>query len=366
MNAVSPTILLSKEVSDRGDYAFGGKAKFFEGDLTADQIVEQAGLNWKVEKRPIAFRKQNGSTKTVPSKFALVRDTDESFLSLCGSVFKPVQNEQTFGFMKKFTDAGHMQMRAAGDLCNGQYVWGLAEVGDKFTLPGKDEVKGYLLIVSPHIAGRAWIAKHISLRMFCWNQFPSILQSMAAGRRHGGKEVKGQFRMPHTLEFNEEVQQAAEEALGLSRKSLKEFQAAAEKMVETPCTTEQADDYFQQVLKIGSYKPSAVMDAVIAATETGTAFDAVLSATADSNADVVGSKERTSPVLVKMREALLGAPGQDAKSAKGTLWGAFNAVTYVLEHQVCSNADRRLRDNWLGGRAVQKQEALQIALQRAA
>jgi len=328
---------------------------FRDQELSVDEMVEKAGLNWKVEKRPIAFRKTSGSTKTIPSKFALVRDTDESFLSLAGAAYKPAQNDRTFAFMKRFVEAGHMKMTGAGDLCGGQYVWGMAEVGDSFTLPGKDKVGGYLLIVSPHIAGRAWTVVHTAIRFFCMNQMPQILRT-----------AEGIYRMPHTQELTDEVFEAAEQALRLSKTYLQEYRAAAERLVETPCDAARADDYFQRVLKVGPYKPSAVLEGVIAATETGAAFDAVLSATADQNADVVGPKERTSPVLVKMREALLGAPGQDAKSAVGTLWGAFNAVTYVLEHQVCSNADRRLRDNWLGGRAVQKQEALDIALKLAA
>ena len=358
MSAMSPVLAKGIVADDRGAYAFGGSGKFVDGStMSAAEMMKEAGLDWQVVKRPISFRKASGSTKVIPSKFALVRETDENFLSLAGPVYKPVQNDKSFGFIDRFVRNGHMKMAAAGSLCGGQYIWGLAQVGDSFTLPGQDKVGGYLLLVNPHLVGRSLVVKHLSVRLFCWNQMPALLTG--AKSQSGEASTNGVFRMPHSLNFDESTQDKAEEAVGLSRKALKEFQTKAETLVDAKCNADEATDYFQEILRVGPYAPGSALDQVVQATETRVAFDAILDATEKK-------ATRRLPILVKMQEALLNSPGAAVPSAKGTMWGAFNAVTYVLDHQVCTDADRRLRDNWLGGRGEQKREALEIAMRRAA
>ena len=56
-----------------------------------------------------------------------------------------------------------------------------------------------------------------------------------------------------------------------------------------------------------------------------------------------------------------GAPGQDFTSAKGTLWGAVNAVTYYVDHVRASAVDR-LDSAWFGAGNALKDRAWAAAV----
>jgi hypothetical protein len=51
------------------------------------------------------------------------------------------------------------------------------------------------------------------------------------------------------------------------------------------------------------------------------------------------------------------APGQDLTSAKATLWGAVNAVTYYVDHVRSGAAGDRLDSAWFGAGHTLKEKA---------
>lgn len=70
-------------------------------------------------------------------------------------------------------------------------------------------------------------------------------------------------------------------------------------------------------------------------------------------------------MLAHLRNALTHAPGQQLPSATGTLWGAVNAVTYVVDHELGRDRGAALRSAWFGQKANLKSRALELALERA-
>ena len=67
-----------------------------------------------------------------------------------------------------------------------------------------------------------------------------------------------------------------------------------------------------------------------------------------------------------VNDALVTSPGATMKSAKGTWWGALNAVTYVVDHQKRSQAEgNALHSAWFGSGANTKRKALSKALEYA-
>tara|TARA_R110000765_G_scaffold262528_2_gene362437 strand:- start:3537 stop:3845 length:309 start_codon:yes stop_codon:yes gene_type:complete len=66
-------------------------------------------------------------------------------------------------------------------------------------------------------------------------------------------------------------------------------------------------------------------------------------------------------------DAMEHSPGANLKSAKGTWWGALNAVTYVEDHlRESQNEGNALHSSWFGAAANRKGKALELALKRAA
>jgi phage/plasmid-like protein (TIGR03299 family) len=185
-----------------------------DADIDVDDMLVRAGLDWGVEKVPLHIHR-GGAEQMVPGQYALVRDSDDSVLSVVGSTYEPVQNRDAMEFFREFCDAGDMTLETAGSLSGGRRVWALASIRDGFQLAGGDEVSGYLLLTNPHARNEALVAQFTPVRVVCQN-------TLAMALRGGGSGV---FRHRHMAAFDPE---RARQALGLARDQLASFHEAAE------------------------------------------------------------------------------------------------------------------------------------------
>ena len=319
-----------------------------DGNLTPLQMQQAAQLDWTVSKRPsytLDAPEWNEDVGLIQAEntFHIVRDSDNRILSHCGRDYIPIQNEDVFKFIKRFTEAGHMTMETAGSLKDGGEIWGLAKIAEDFALAGDDLIKGYLLINQPHIVGKSMTIKLTPIRVVCNNTLTMALQQ-------GGT---ASFRMPHVKEFGDDVIQAAENALGLSASAMTEFRKNATLLSQTKAKHSDVLDYVGQIyqpLMIAEYRKEQLLR---------------------SEGKLIGMQEPLKDKLNKfpslVMDALDQSPGAQLKSAKGTWWGALNAVTYVEDHlresQTPGNA---LHSAWFGAAAHRKSQALSLAVQRAA
>lgn len=307
-----------------------------EGVKTPEEMLKLAGLDWEVERLPMVAQGKKSNFE-VPRYFALSRTSDRKILGICGADWKPTQNAQAFKFFKEFTDAGDMAMDTAGSLDGGRQTWGLASIKDGFTLPGGDEVNGYLLMSNPHIWGKKIVTMFTGVRVVCNN---TLQMAMTAVQAPGSTKVKksekgSHFAMSHVREFNDKMQEEAKATLGLAKHSLEEFKAAATLLSKKRVTKEMQDKFIAQLLQ-----PALLKDDVVSQEDFGRNAQAVLHAVEHS-------------------------PGHDMKSAKGTYWGLFNAVTFVVDHQLGRTQDSRLTSAWFGSNANLKRKALDLALDYA-
>ena len=76
-------------------------------DLTPEQMLDAAGLNWSVEKIP-AYANVGGKNVKI-GQSALVRDRDNKILDVVSDDWNPVQNAEAFDFFNEFVAAGDME-----------------------------------------------------------------------------------------------------------------------------------------------------------------------------------------------------------------------------------------------------------------
>ena len=320
-----------------GDKPWHGLGIEVAPDLTPEEMLKAAQLEGTVTKRPAytltdpQWHEDVGVMQADGHHF-ITRDSDNRILSHCGDDYIPIQNEDIFKFFKKFTQAGHMTMDTAGSLRDGAEIWGLAKIAADFKLAGGDEVKGYLLINQPHVAGKAMTIKFTPIRVVCNNTLTMALADGGAA-----------FRMPHIKEFDTSVQSAAEEALGLSERRVKEFQEQAEFLASKQFKSESLMNYIAEL-----YQPSILVEKAKAAND-----DFIIQEHFNKTSELVLSSVDLSP-------------GASMKSAKGTWWGALNGATYVEDHQRRSTAvGNSLHSAWFGAAANRKAKALNKALEYA-
>src|SRR6056300_261028 len=75
-------------------------------DLSPNQIMEKAGLDWEVRKESMTTH----SGAYITGKKALVRSADNKVLDVIGDNWNPVQNKEAFEFFSEYCLAGDMEM----------------------------------------------------------------------------------------------------------------------------------------------------------------------------------------------------------------------------------------------------------------
>lgn len=289
------------------------------------KMIKAAGLDWSVDKHPLFYSKEITNDKPeskIEDAFALVRSSDGKCLDVVGKSYRPVQNKDAFQFFNEFVEAGKAKMETAGSLRGGRYVWGLANLQSSFKLEGGDEVKGYLLVASPHEQGKSLIIKFTTIRVVCNNTLTLAL-------KHSGNE----FRMTHRYEFDDTTRARAKEVLGIAREQMAEFETNARRLKKMKLGER---DIIEVLANI--YQPEDNLKKIME--------------------DV---SKNTSPTTRRVLDVLHRAPGADPTTG----WGVLNAVTYHSDHVIGRTSDRRLYNAWLGKTANYKQMALNDLLRKS-
>ena len=303
-------------------------------NLTPDEMLVKAGLDWTVSTRPMfysnAYSVGTGTSdqkqqSIVQEHYALVRDSNNKLLDVVGHRYRPTQNRDAFEFFDKFVKECKLKMHTAGSLCGGQYVWALAKEEKSGKISANDTIDSYILLMSPHKLGKSLIAQHTTVRVVCQNTLNLALES--------GKTA---FKMSHASSFNDSAKAQAAEVLGLVRSGMKQFIEHGKFLAGKPAEVLDVKQFF------------------------GTVFNM-------DDEEIENDNQRANGLMRKLLDAYQGqSPGANLGSAKGTWWGALNAVTYVLDHKLGSDRERNLRDNWIGYKGIQKQTALNLAIEMAA
>lgn len=314
-----------------GEKPWHGLGNEMPAGATPRQMMVAAGLDWKVVKAPLTAQ-VNGKQVVVPDYFALVRDSDDFTLSTCGNGYVPLQNEKIFEFFARYCEAGRMQMETAGSLRNGRHVWALAKLDDGFTLPGGDEVAGYLLFSQPHEYGQAWTIKFVPIRVVCQNTITLALRS---------GDDDGTFRRAHVSAFDGAMLESVEQTLGLANDMLNDFEAKSRLLAATTYEAYDVTHYVAELFQSELLKGEKLLGE--------------------------GQKIKVEPQQFKRNaglvyEAIERSPGATMESAAGTWWGAVNAATYVVDHQLGRDRDAAVHKAWFGDNAALKRRALDLAV----
>jgi len=297
-----------------GETPWHGLGKRVIADLTPDQMLKEAGLDWEVDKIP-AYADVRGKSVYV-GKDALVRSSDGRVLDVVSGDWNPVQNSQAFEFFHDFVMAGDMEMHTAGSLKNGQMVWALAKVKESFELFGGDTVESYLLFSNPHQYGKSIDIRFTPIRVVCNNTLTLSLNSKS----------DMMIRLSHRREFDGDL---VKKTMGLAHEKLGTYKEMADFLGKRRATTDKVKEYFGEVFPALSSK----------------------------------SENVESRAARRAFEVLETQPGH--KFAEGSWWSAFNATTFLMDHELGHTRESRLASSWYGSNRNRKVLALEKAVEYA-
>lgn len=302
-----------------GEVPWHGLGVKVQADMTPDQMMRAAGLDWTVSKQPMYV----SDGIPVPGKKALLRDSDNTVLDIVGDEWNPLQNSDAFKFFEEFCLAGDMEMHTAGSLKEGRHIWVLAKLNESFDVLGDDRTDAYLLMSNPHQFGRSIDIRFTPIRVVCNNTLTFSLKS----------ESNNFVKMSHRQEFDADV---VKEQLGIAHEKFDLYREMATFLSTKRFSAESLVQYYNEIFP-RTYKPKEEKE--------------------------VKYFEDLSKNGQAAYAALETQPG--AEFGEGTWWQALNSVTYLTDHVMGKTADSRLYSSWYGQNQTRKVKAVNKAIEYA-
>lgn len=307
-----------------GETPWHGLGQLLSPDAPLKVWQKEAGLDWEVKKAQASFQVGDESI-IIPNRYALYRtDTNAPLGVVSDKSFKEVQPGEMLSFYDELIRDYGYKMETAGSLKGGQRIWALANMGKNFRAGKGDELKSYLLFATGMDGNTATVVKLTSVRVVCNNTL-----SMAIPRQWN-KQTKtdledGMISISHRTKFNPE---SVKQQLGLLPAQQKEFAGIIQTLAGHKLSEAKVKDFFAELIEEDETdKDSKRMEELMLAYRTG--------------------------------------PGSQLLTAKGTAWGAVNAVTFLTDHMVGRARDTALNKAWFGKNDALKTNALRLAMTSA-
>lgn len=256
---------------------------------TSAEMLEIAGLaGWNVQLRPEYTLDHDGQVIPVPGRFATVTSSGQVLGSGLSSRYKVLQAEDAFAFGDAIVDDGEAHWSRAGRVRNGETIFGCLELSHlDINVPGDDgPVKPYLFIVNSFGGWTPYSGIIALVRPRCINTFQ---MAYGTGTQH-------RFSIRHTGTLDGKLAMARD-ALGITFRHVEAAGEVISKMALTKVVDQQVEDIFKALWPLS-----------------------------DDASDSV--KERS--MFTKAMDNYHTSETLDG--IRGTAWGAFNAVTEVVDH----------------------------------
>lgn len=298
-----------------------------QSDATLEEWLVGAKLNWRVQRRALAMRDNEGNglrSDTLKDYRAIVRSDNDQVFQVSSNRYQLVQNAEIVEMFREFCDAGHAMMETLGALNNGAVIWALAKMngGSTVVLEDNDQLNGYIMLSTSHDGSLQTEGRGTQVRTVCGNTFD-------AARSAG----KAPFKLKHSTKFTDEKKAECREMM------------------------------------------SRELAHVIRANENAKLLSKVVidePAWLDFMSRLMGEDKVLNPKTAELtriaqdiKDDTILSPGAQLASARGTLWGAVNGVTYYADHRRGRTADSRMMSAWFGNSNELKNSAVNVALDMA-
>lgn len=288
-----------------------GEGVAIEGLATSAEAIKHAGLDWTVEKQPLFL--PDGTE--VPNTYATVRTSDNKIMGTVGDRYHVVQNADAFDWFDNLVGEGEAMFETAGSLNNGT-VWMLAKMPEYMQV-GKDDrdvIEKYVLLSNSHDGKYSVRLLVTPVRVVCNNTL-----------NFAYKNNKGMRSIRHTSTYADRLNLAATE-LGIVNTMYAQVNDIFNGMADRKVNTEDMNEYFTSVFGETTQGKNAIMD---------------------------------------VNRLVEEGAGSDLNGVRGTLWGAYNAITEYYDHYKLPNGREntdKLESLWFQNVAKRKEDAFKKAL----
>ncbi len=280
--------------------------------LTSSEMIEKAGLNWKVLQAPVLF--EGNGLKPFGGRLVNYRNDTGAPLGIVTDSYKVVQNSTAFAFLDSFLGESLEMYTTAGSWKGGARVYIRAKLPGTIVFAGNEEDRGekYINFNTSHDGSGSIEASLLAFRLVCSNGLMAF-KKIASGR------------IRHTLNANLDT---IRESIGHLNKQFDIITMLSEKMAAQPFSVASVPTVLEKVGLIPTESDRST---------------------------------RASNIIADVSRLFDGyGKGSRLNGSRGTAWGAYNAITEYVDHYRGSNKDKRAESASIGSGALIKENALEV------
>ncbi|MES2458185.1 MAG: DUF932 domain-containing protein [Bacteroidota bacterium] len=284
--------------------AWHGLGTIIENYPTSSEALRYAGLDYTVEKRKLfTYDNENNvgdpdrdlviAELKVPDYYATVRTDTEDVLGVVGRDYEIVQNVQAFEFFDSIVGgSGGIQYETAGALGKGERIFITAKLPDYIRVGRNDLIEKYLFLTTSHDGYGSITAAFTPTRIVCNNTLNAAMRNKT-----------NCIRLKHTANVQDRLK-VAHRLLGLSNQLAGEL--------------EEVFNHWSRIRISDSEVKKLIQIAMAPNRETTEALQ-------NGNLDNLSSLYKNT--IDNVFEYAMTSPSQQEETTKGTLFGAYNAIT---------------------------------------
>jgi len=334
--------------SNTGNYSFfsvkekawHGLGQIVEQYPTSAEAIRHAGLDYEVAKSPLYTKASgiienadsvgNGTAElSVPDCFATIRTDKNTVLGVVGKDYHIVQNREAFSFFDAIVGGGDgILYETAGALGKGERIFITAKLPDYIRVGrGDDVTEKYIFLTTSHDGSGSITAAFTPIRIVCQNTLNASLRSMS-----------NVVRIRHTSGAKQRLDDA-HKVMGLADTLSTQLEGIFNEWAKVNVTDKQV----KKLIQLALCPNKETLDLI-----------------------KKGAEDEVSTVFKNTVEDAfayaMAGESQQMETTKGTLFGAYNAVTgYYQNVRTYKDSEAKLQSIVMGGTAqLKSQKAFEL------
>lgn len=320
--------------------AWHGLGQIVEAYPTSEEAIKHAELDYEVIKTPL-YTKGSGLIENsqgieiadtelhVPNYFANIRNDNNAVLGVVGKDYQIVQNREAFSFFDTIVGGGDgILYETAGALGNGERIFITAKLPDYIRVGnGNDVVEKYIFLTTSHDGSGSITAAFTPIRIVCQNTLNASLRNMS-----------NVVRIRHTSGAKQRLDDA-HKVMGLANKLSAEMEGVFNQWAK---------------VKVNDHEVKKLIQLALCPNKE------TLQHLQKGNEDEISTVFKNT-VEDAFSYAMM-SDTQQIDTTKGTLFGAYNAVTgYYQNVRTYKDDEAKLQSIVMGGTAQLKaQKAFEL------
>ena len=306
--------------------AWHGLGKIVQDYPTSSEAIQFAGLDYKVEKRKLfTYDNENNSGNPdidiiipeieVLNFYATMRTDTDQVLGVVGKEYEVVQNKDAFSFFDAIVEGDGIMYETAGALGKGERIFITAKLPGYIKVGKDDLIEKYLFLTTSHDGYGSITAAFTPVRIVCNNTVNGAFRNCT-----------NSIKIRHTQNAKERLEEA-HKVMGITNR-LSDFLETTFNRWAKVCIS---DKKVKELIQLAMVPNKEVLHNIQSGQldELSTVFTNVCN---------------------NVYEYAMTSPTQQTATTKGTVFGAYNAITgYFQNVRNYKNDEAKIKSLLYGG-----------------